>query len=158
MSDQIKIGINGAAGRMGRRLVALVHADSDLQLVAALESDNNSCLGTDAGELAGVGSVGVNVTSQLEGTIDVLIDFSVPAGFMKAVELCKEKKIALVAATTGLTDDQKKEIEKAAEIIPVVFAPSMSLAVNLVMKLVQDAARVLKSHPEGVDVEIIERH
>ena len=158
MTEPIKIGINGAAGRMGRRLVALVHADPGLQLTAALESDNNPTLGKDAGELAGVGKAGIEVTSALSGPVDVLIDFSVPAGFMKAVELCVEKEIALVAATTGLNDEQKKAIEEASKKIPVVFAPSMSLAVNLVMKLVRDAARVLKSHPEGVDVEIIERH
>ncbi len=158
MSEQIKIGINGAAGRMGRKLVALVHADSDLQLTAALEAENNPCLGQDAGELAGVGKVGVEVTTEPAEKVDVLIDFSVPAGFMKAVTLCEKNKIALVAATTGLTEDQKQAIENASKKIPVVFAPSMSLAVNLVMKLVQDAAKVLKSHPQGVDVEIIERH
>jgi 4-hydroxy-tetrahydrodipicolinate reductase len=158
MSEQIKIGINGAAGRMGRTLVALVHADSDLQLTAALEAEKNPCLGQDAGELAGVGKVGVEVTTEPAGKVDVLIDFSVPAGFTKAVELCEKNKISLVAATTGLTEDQNQAIENASNTIPVVFAPSMSLAVNLVMKLVQDAARVLKSHPQGVDVEIIERH
>ncbi|MGE3316451.1 MAG: 4-hydroxy-tetrahydrodipicolinate reductase [Planctomycetaceae bacterium] len=158
MANRIKVGVNGAAGRMGQRIVALCHADPELVVAAALESPGSPQIGRDAGEVAGIGKIDVPISSELGERVDVIIDFSVPQGLVAAAELCASRQIPLVAATTGLTDDQRQVVLSAAQVTPVVSAPSMSLAVNLTMKLVREAARVLRNHPQGVDVEIIERH
>lgn len=153
-----RVAIHGAAGRMGRRLIALGSTDPELQIVAALERAGHPELGQDAGPLAGVSVLGVPLTATLDATADVLVDFSLPAGADVATELCLQRGLPLVMATTGLEDEQKHKLHAAAERIPIVWAPSMSLAVNLTMKLATIAASVLKSASSGVDVEIIERH
>ncbi len=158
MSDKIKLGVNGAGGRMGQRIVALASADPELEVACAVENKNSLALGRDAGEVAGVGSIGVRVQRQLDGPVDVVIDFSRPEGLMAVTHLCADRQIPLVAATTGLSDAEKAEILAAAHLIPLILAPNMSLAVNLTMKLVREAARALAKYPGGVDVEIIERH
>lgn len=158
MSQRLQVAIHGAAGRMGQRLVACTHNDSELQLAAALDSAKCPRLGQDAGEVAGCGKTGVPITASLSAPVDVVIDFSVPEATELLVPVCVAKKIPLVVATTGLNEAQRAAVREAAKTIPVVFAPSMSVAVNLLMKLVRDAARVLKDNPEGVDVEVIERH
>ncbi|HEV3137544.1 MAG TPA: 4-hydroxy-tetrahydrodipicolinate reductase [Pirellulales bacterium] len=154
----IRIGIHGAAGRMGQRLVALAGAEADLKLVAALEHAAHARLGDDVGTIAGVGPVGVQLASTLSEPVDVVIDFSVPKATGAILDVCVEKKIPLVVATTGLGADQQEQIRQAARTISLLWAPSMSLAVNLAMKLAETAGRVLKDHPSGADVEIIERH
>lgn len=156
--DRIRVAVNGAAGRMGRRVVALCSQDSSLELVAAIDSPRSPAIDSDAGEKAGVGKAGVPIRPELEADAQVVIDFSTPEGLVAVAETCLGRKAALVAATTGLTEAQKAVVEEAARSVPVVFAPSMSLAVNVTMKLVRDAARALKDVPGGVDVEIVERH
>lgn len=158
MSEQISIAIHGAAGRMGQRLVALAQADSELKLVGAIESPSSPMLGKDAGEVAGIGSIGVLISATLPEYVDAVIDFSTPEGAVSIAKTCGLRRIPLVEATTGLTEQQRQVILEAALETPVVMAPSMSLAVNLAMKLVAEAGRVLKTIPGGVDVEIIERH
>ncbi len=158
MTETVAIAINGAAGRMGQRLIALSHADEQLQLVAALEADSSSALGKDAGEVAGIGNIDLPVTTVPGNHVDVVIDFSTPDGAVKIAQDCSTRKVALVAATTGLSDDQRAVIESLAHETAVVMAPNMSMAVNLTMKLVQDAANALRQLPDGVDVEVIERH
>jgi 4-hydroxy-tetrahydrodipicolinate reductase len=154
----IRIAINGAAGRMGQRLVALAHADPNLEVVAALESDHHPQLGSDAGVAAGIGPIGIVLASTLSTSVDAMIDFSTPAGTDAVLSACQSRKIPLVLATTGLEGAQREHVQQAARSIPLLWAPSMSLAVNLAMKLSQMAARVLKDHASGADVEIIERH
>lgn len=156
--SRIRLAIHGAAGRMGQRLVALAHQSSDLHVVAALEHPGSKVLGRDAGELAGVGSIGVPVLAELGGNVDAVIDFSVPEAAVKVAAICADRRIPLVVATTGLTAAQKQEVLAAAQATAVVQSPSMSMAVNLTMKMVREAARVLKNLPTGCDVEIIERH
>ncbi len=158
MSDVLKIGVNGAGGRMGQRVVALAAADKGLKVAAAYESASSPKLGQDAGELAGVGKLGAAVASEIVEHVDVIIDFSTPEGCMTILKQCADRAIPLVIATTGLTPQQKKHVEEAAQTTPILMAPSMSLAVNIAMKLVADAGRALKDHSTGVDVEIIERH
>jgi 4-hydroxy-tetrahydrodipicolinate reductase len=153
-----RVAINGAAGRMGRRLIALGSADPELQIVAALERAGHPELGQDAGPLAGVPALGVALTAALNAEADVLVDFSLPAGAEAATDLCLQHGLPLVMATTGLEEPQKRRLHAAAEKIPIVWAPSMSLAVNLTMKLATIAASVLKNASGGADVEIIERH
>jgi 4-hydroxy-tetrahydrodipicolinate reductase len=153
-----KIAVCGAAGRMGLRLVDLIHADPDVELVAAIEREEHPKLGNDAGALAGIGEIGVSITSDISTELHALIDFSQPAGADFAVDYCREQGVPLVMATTGLEESTIEKIRDAAKTIPIVWAPSMSLAVNLSMKLVEMAGRALKNHSTGVDVEIIERH
>jgi 4-hydroxy-tetrahydrodipicolinate reductase len=143
---------------MGQRVVALTIADPELRLAAALESPSSPVLGRDAGELAGAGNSGVSITSELTDRVDVIIDFSTPDGLNSIVALCEERRIPLVVATTGFSPEQRAAVLAASQSTPILMAPSMSMAVNLVMKLVADAARILKNNADGVDVEIIERH
>jgi 4-hydroxy-tetrahydrodipicolinate reductase len=127
-------------------------------LVAALESANHPKLGQDAGIVAGVGQLGVLLAVVGESEADVVIDFSVPNAAVAVIAHCLEYRKPLVIATTGFEPDQREFIARAAKELPIVFAPSMSTAVNLTMKLAETAGRVLREYPSGVDVEIIERH
>ena len=154
----IPIAINGAAGRMGRRLVALGHEDPQLTISAAVENEGHPDLGKDAGALAGLGEIGVRLTSTLDAEVQAVIDFSVPAGAEAITRKCSERGLPLVMATTGLSDDQQAQIAEASATIPIVWAPNMSLAVNLTMQLSAIAAKALQGHATGADVEIIERH
>ena len=158
MSQPIQIAIHGAAGRMGQRLIACAHNDSELQLAGALDSPNCPRLGEDAGEVAGCGKTGVRIAAELSSPVDVIIDFSIPDATVLLIPKCIAAKIPLVVATTGLNEAQRAAVLAASVHIPVVWSPSMSVAVNLMMKLVREAARVLNANPDGVDVEVIERH
>jgi 4-hydroxy-tetrahydrodipicolinate reductase len=155
---QTAIGINGVCGRMGTRILQLAHEDPELKVVAALDSPRASAHGQDAGIVAGLGAIGVNVTSavDLETRVDAIIDFSAPEGTMAVLPTCVARRIPLIVATTGHTSAQRQEIEAAAHQTALLMAPNMSLAVNLLMKLVGEAAASLKDH--GFDVEILERH
>jgi 4-hydroxy-tetrahydrodipicolinate reductase len=152
------IGINGAAGRMGQRLVTLCQEDQELTLGAALEAPNNPLLGRDIGEVCGLGPLGVLLRSEVphNQALDVLIDFSMPAGTMNILPLCTARGIPLVVATTGHTHEQKAEIEAAAHHTAILMAPNMSLSVNVLFDLVGRAARLLNGR--GFDVEIVECH
>jgi 4-hydroxy-tetrahydrodipicolinate reductase len=152
------IGVNGACGRMGQRIVQLAHEDKSLTIGAALEAASHPQLGRDIGEVAGLGPLGVKVAAAIPHghRVDSLIDFSMPDGTMSVLPLCLERKIPLVVATTGFSAAQRQEIEAAAHHIAILMAPNMSLAVNVLFKLVRQAAEVLKD--KGFDVEILERH
>ncbi|MDG1875045.1 MAG: 4-hydroxy-tetrahydrodipicolinate reductase [Mariniblastus sp.] len=154
----INLAISGAAGRMGGRLVDLGSRDPDLNIVAAIESNDHPKLGSDAGLESGIGNIDVKLTDSYPSSVEVVIDFSHPAGAEAAINFCLAQRIALVMATTGLENETVEKIKQAATQIPIVWAPSMSLAVNLTMKLVETAGRALKDHSSGVDVEILERH
>jgi 4-hydroxy-tetrahydrodipicolinate reductase len=152
------IGVNGACGRMGQRIIALAYEDKDLTLGVALDAPGHPQIGRDIGEVAGVGRVGVPVRADLplEQRLDVLIDFSMPEGTMTVLPVCVQRRIPLVVATTGFSHGQRKEIEAAAHETAILLAPNMSLAVNVLMKLVGQAAQTLRD--KGFDVEITERH
>ncbi|HUW55743.1 MAG TPA: 4-hydroxy-tetrahydrodipicolinate reductase [Planctomycetota bacterium] len=148
--------VNGACGRMGRMIIQLVAHDEELRLGAALEASGDPRLGEDVGTLAGLGQpLGVYLSDDLDSEVDVMIDFSLPAGTMGRLETCVERKVPMVIGTTGLDDYQTGRIAAAAKIIPVVFAPNMSIGVNLLLKVVGDVARALG---EEYDVEIVEMH
>ncbi len=153
----LKIGIHGATGRMGTRLIQLIAADPTLALGAAIDRAGHPRLGADAGTLAGVEPLGVPLSSQLDPAVklDAMIDFSLPEGTLSLVELCRARAIALVVGTTGFEPDQKKLIEAAADQIPILISANFSKAVNLLMKLAGEAARVLG---DAADIEIVERH
>jgi dihydrodipicolinate reductase len=118
---------------MGQRVVALTIADPELKLVAALESATSPMTGRDAGELAGAGNTGVKISSELTTSVDVIIDFSTPEGLSSVVTLCEGRRIPLIVATTGLSPEQRRSVEVAAQTTSIVMAPSMSMAVNLAM-------------------------
>jgi 4-hydroxy-tetrahydrodipicolinate reductase len=148
---KIRIGINGAAGRMGHRLIALTVADNDLELTATLEIAEHPQIGKDAGEIAGIGTIGITLTTELTKNIDVLIDFSSHKGTDALLRRCAELHIPLVFATTGLSPEQTARLRQTAAKIPVLWSPSMSMTVNLAMKLCESAAQVLTG--KDADVE-----
>jgi 4-hydroxy-tetrahydrodipicolinate reductase len=156
--SRLNLAINGAAGRMGKRLVALASVDPAFHLVAALEYEKHPEIGRDAGVVAGVDELGVQLRPHLPEATQVVVDFSVPIACEQVTRLCHAQRIPLVVATTGLEPHQKELIAKAAEVVPVVWSPSMSMTVNLAMKLCATAGGALKAAPQGCDVEIIERH
>ena len=141
---------------MGQRLVALASADRELSIVAALESAGHPRSGEDAGAVAGVKPLGVPITAELAVAADVVIDFSVPAAAEAIIEVCRQKRIPLVVATTGLDEGQMERLRAASQETPLLWSPSMSLAVNLTMRLAEVAAAALKDR--DADVEILKRH
>lgn len=153
-----ELAIVGASGRVGRRLICLANQDPAFQLTAAIVSQHSSSLGKDAGTLAGISPLGLPLRHDWPQNVQVAIDFSSPEGCMLALEHCRAAHIPLVIASTGLNKDQVEAIGHSAGSIPICYAPNMSLAVNLTMKLVQQAARALKNVGADADVEIIERH
>jgi len=156
--NPLRLVVHGAAGRMGQRVVALAAADPDFQLVAAVDRASSPRLGDDAGLVAGIGAVGVAIEPTWSGDADVVIDFSTADAVPEVVTRCLEHRTPLVVATTGLEAAGKAAVEAASKQIPLLWAPSMSLAVNLAMKLSEVAGRALKDHPSGADVEVLERH
>ncbi|MEO5656874.1 MAG: 4-hydroxy-tetrahydrodipicolinate reductase [Nitrospiria bacterium] len=148
----------GAGGKMGARLVALAMEMPGLQLAAAVERAGHPNLGRDAGEVSGVGQLGVAIGDDLASALadgDVAIDFTSPASTARLVEQAVDAPIALVIGTTGLPAPVIETIRRAATRIPIVFAPNMSLGMNVMFKVVADVARALGP---GYDVEIVEAH
>ncbi|MGB7326942.1 MAG: 4-hydroxy-tetrahydrodipicolinate reductase [Rubripirellula sp.] len=158
MSKQIQLAVHGAAGRMGRRVVALAAEDKDIQVTAAIDHADNGLIGQDAGLVAGIAALDVLLASDWPNYASVMIDFSLPVAVDGCVAKCVTAKMPLVIATTGLNETQKEAITAAAKLIPIVWAPSMSTAVNLTMKVTQQITETLKNVAGGVDIEIIERH
>lgn len=154
----MRIAVTGAAGRMGKTLIQAVQASIDLSLGAALEREGLSLLGADAGELAGIGKLGVALTSDLgaaSDTFDALVDFSVPEATLANLAICRSRGKRLVIGTTGFDADGLAQISDAANDIAILMAPNMSVGVNLCFKLIELAASVLG---DEVDVEIVEAH
>lgn len=154
----VRIAVAGAAGRMGRHLVEACTQHPQVRCTTAIEHAGQPLLGSDAGELAGVGRIDVPLEADLAGAgdrFDVLIDFTRPEATLAHLGICREAGKRIVIGTTGFNADQKTAILEAARDIPVVLAPNMSVGVNLCLKLLETAARVLG---DGVDIEIVEAH
>jgi len=154
----IRIAIAGAGGRMGRQLIQAVSQAKGVVLGAALQRKGSSLVGTDAGELAGVGRLNVKVSDSLDDVVDdfdILIDFTRPEGTLAYLEFCKKYQKGIVIGTTGFDDAGKAAIAHAAEVIPVVFAANFSVGVNVVLKLLEKAAKVMGDY---TDIEIVEAH
>lgn len=143
---------------MGQRLIACTTEDSELVLADAVDNAAHPAIGKDAGLHAGVNESGIRIAAGYSGESQAVIDFSTPEGASMAIQYCVEKSCPLVMATTGLEEAEIAALKKASESIPVVWAPSMSLAVNLMMKVTEFVGRALKDLDGGVDVEILERH
>lgn len=161
----LRIGVAGAAGRMGREIISTVLAEQNNTVIlsAALESSQNAAIGGDAGVLAGVGKcdILVNTIEKLGASpFDVLIDFSTPATTVSHADFCAAGNMALVIGVTGFGDEQKKRIQSAAQKIALVMSPNMSLGVNALFALADTAARLLKAGRlgGGYDMEVFEAH
>jgi len=154
----LKIAVTGAAGRMGRNLIQSCYENSNCQLGAAIEHANSPFIGQDAGEIAGIGSLNKKLTSQLSAVASefhTLIDFTRPDVTLQNLADCVANNKNIVIGTTGFSSEEKQRIEQASKSIGVVFAPNMSVGVNLCFKLLDIAARVLG---DDVDIEVIEAH
>jgi 4-hydroxy-tetrahydrodipicolinate reductase len=153
-----KIAVVGAAGRMGKILIEACHENKEVTLTAATEYSGSSLIGTDAGELAGIGRNGVTIAKSLEDVaqdFDVVIDFTRPESSIEHLNWCLKHNKKLVLGTTGFNDSEKAQIQQAGEQSAIVFAANYSVGVTLSLKLLDIAARVMG---EGVDIEIIEAH
>lgn len=154
----VRIAIAGAAGRMGRNLIQAVNNSESVVLGAASERSESSLIGTDAGELAGVGRLNVALVddlSKVADDFDVIIDFTAPVCTLVNIELCRQYNKQLVIGTTGFTESEKQQIDEAAKDISIIMAPNYSVGVNLVFKLLEKAAKVMGDY---CDVEIVEAH
>ena len=153
-----RIAVMGAAGRMGKNLIDAVQQAAAAELTAAVDRPDSSLIGADVGELIGQGKLGVQLAGDLAKVLDrfdVLIDFTHPTVTLHNLELCRKAGKAMVIGTTGFTPEQKQQLAEAAQEIPIVFAANFSVGVNLCLKLLDTAARVLG---DEVDIEIIEAH
>ncbi len=154
----IKLAITGAAGRMGRALLEACHNSDQTQLGAAIHRTGSSLIGTDAGEQAGLGLFNTKIVDDLSlvtADFDTLVDFTHPDVTMKNIEICRATGKQIIIGTTGFTEQQKLKITTAANDIAIVFAPNMSVGVNLSLKLLEMTAKVMG---DEVDIEIIEAH
>lgn len=153
-----RIAIIGAAGRMGRNLVQASGETDKVQLAVAIEHASSPFIGQDAGELAGIGTACVAISADLTqqlGMFDVVVDFTIPEATLENIPVCEAAGKGIVIGTTGFRDEEKARIFEASKNIPIVMAPNMSIGVNLCLKLLDMAARVMGNE---VDIEVIEAH
>lgn len=146
----VKVIVCGACGRMGKRIIDILSRDGEIELVGAIEAKGHEALGSEV-------TPKIKLTDNLEKIIDgaeVVIDFTNPQASLKNLEMASRFKKAMVIGTTGHTEQEKKLVAEKAKTIPLLMAPNMSLGVNLLFKVVDGVAKVLK----GYDVEIVEAH
>jgi len=154
----MKIVVSGAAGRMGKRILALAHEHPKMEITGALEAPQNPVQGKDAGENAGLGNIGVPITSDVEEALkncDVLVEFSAPGVSVDHIRAAADMGRAIVVGTTGFSSEQRKEIEEKGPLTRCLVAPNMSMGVNLLFSLAGSVSRALGA---DYDVEIIEAH
>ncbi len=157
MSTPLRIAIAGASGRMGHMLIEAVMAADDMVLTGALDVAGSPSIGLDASGFLGKAS-GVLITPDVKAGLanaDMLIDFTRPEGTLAPLAACRERGIKAVIGTTGFSDEQKAQVAGHAKHIAIVLAPNMSVGVNVVLKLLDLAARALN---QGFDIEVIEAH
>jgi 4-hydroxy-tetrahydrodipicolinate reductase len=154
----INVGVIGAGGRMGRMLIEAIQDNPQTTLIAAIERQGSSLVGADAGEVAAVGRLDVQIVDDLRSVInkiDVLIDFSLPVATEQNMQVCAEHNVAMVIGTTGFNEQQEQVLAKASEQVAIVYAGNYSTGVNLSLKLLGMAA---KAFGTDADVEVIEAH
>jgi 4-hydroxy-tetrahydrodipicolinate reductase len=152
----LKVGVHGAAGRMGRTVVQLVSEAADLTLACAIDAPGSLAIGRDAGELAGVGTLNVAVSGSVEAiaNADVVIDFSLPSAIDPLFDAASRHRVPLVLATTGLSEDQWRSLDALAAEVPLIAAPNYSTGVAVLYHLAEQASRLLREY----DLEIVEMH
>lgn len=153
-----RIAVMGAAGRMGKTLIEAVQQALGAGLTAAVDRPDSTLVGADAGELAAIGRIGVPLSGDLDRVVDefdVLIDFTHPTVTLKNLAFCRKHNKAMIIGTTGFSVEEKQLLAEAGKEIPIVFAANFSVGVNLCLKLLDTAARVLG---DDVDIEITEAH
>lgn len=154
----IRVAISGAAGRMGKTLMSAVAESDNFTLGAAVERPGLSMLGSDAGEVAGIGNLGIKLVSELASTLDdfdLLIDFTVPENTVANLATCAGAGKKMIIGTTGLSDAHNQQVGGAGRDIAIVYAPNMSIGVNVTFKLLRVAAELFG---DDVDIEVIEAH
>ena len=154
----INVGVIGAGGRMGRMLIEAVQDNPQTTLNAAIERQGSSLVGADAGEVAAIGRLNVQIVDDLKvviNDIDVLIDFSLPDATEQNMQICAANKVAMVIGTTGFNEQQEQVLKEASKQIAIVYAGNYSTGVNLSLKLLAMAA---KAFGNDADVEVIEAH
>ena len=154
----VRIAVAGAAGRMGSRITALSREYDGLQLAGAFERKGHKDTGKDIGIITGIGDTGVKLADSPEAVIDnvdLLISFTTVEASLEHLRLASSKGKAMVIGTTGFTKDNLKEVAELTKKVPCVMASNMSMGVNLLLKVLQDIARVLG---DGYDIEIVEAH
>lgn len=150
--------VAGAAGRMGRRIISMVQENPEATLAGAFERSDHPAVGSDAGETAGLGSIGLPIKGSLEealGEGDVIIDFTAPEATLSNVRMAAGKGKSIVIGTTGIFGGLLEEIKESAREIRCVMAPNMSVGVNLMFKVAGEMARILG---DDYDLEILEAH
>lgn len=154
----VKAIVTGAAGRMGGRIISLIHDTDGIELSGALEHSGHPSLGRDAGETVGVGQLGVEISSNLENAMknaDVLIDFTFPEVTIENLKVVSTINKSVVIGSTGFSGKELEMVRDLASAIPCVLAPNMSMGVNVMLKLVAEAARTLG---DDFDIEMVETH
>jgi 4-hydroxy-tetrahydrodipicolinate reductase len=154
----IKVIVNGAAGRMGGRLISLLKDSAALSLAGAIERKGHVSIGEDAGEVAGCGPMGVPIGDDFSAVVghgEVTIDFSSPMATLEHLRTATQHRRAMVIGTTGLSAQDLGELRALARQIPCVFSPNMSVGVNVIYKLIAEMA---KTFGEDYDIEVIEAH
>ena len=157
MSGAFRVAVAGASGRMGHMLIEAITNADDCVLAGALDVAGSPALGQDAAAFLGRTS-GVHISADLHSGLanaQVLIDFTRPEGTMAHLAACRELGVKMVIGTTGFSDAQKTEIAAHAKQMAIVMSPNMSVGVNVVMRLLDTAARALH---QGYDIEVIEAH
>lgn len=154
----LRIAVAGANGRMGRQLIQALIQSDQVTLGAALTSTNDALCGIDVGELAGIGKLGVSISNNLlavKEDFDILMDFTRPEATMEYLNFCCRHNKNMIIGTTGLSTMHKVDINKAACQIGIVLAANFSVGVNLMLKLLENAAKIMGDYS---DIEIIEAH
>jgi 4-hydroxy-tetrahydrodipicolinate reductase len=154
----VRVGVCGAAGSMGRVILEVCKETDGVEIGAAIEHTESPHIGIDAGELAGIGKLGIKITDNIlsiVNKVDVMIDFTLATSVIQNIDKCISSNCKMVIGTTGLNDKDQAKLKSAANEIAIVFAPNMSIGVNLCFKLLETASNIIG---EDADVEIIEAH
>ena len=154
----VKIGVCGAAGKMGKAIIEVCKETNGVEIVAAIEHIDSRHIGIDAGEVAGIGKLGIEIKDDIlsiVNEVDVMIDFTLATSVIQNIDNCISSNCKMVIGTTGLNDKDQAKLKSAANEIAIVFAPNMSIGVNLCFKLLETASNVIG---KDADVEIIEAH
>lgn len=154
----VRIAVTGSAGRMGKTLVTAIQETDGVELSAAIERPGLSVIGMDAGEVAGIGKAGVQIVAELSQVMDrfdLLLDFTAVEATLSNLALCQRAGKQMVIGTTGFEDSQKELLRQSSDDIAIVFAPNMSVGINVTFKLLEIAASIFG---DDVDIEVIELH